>query len=253
MTTRRIGAALGALMVAAGPAVAQAQPVQQDAWRFALTPYIWFAGIGGEATLPRQSRDFDADFGDVLSNLDLAAMAMFEARRGRFSLVVDGLYLGQDVSVTTPRNLAFRGGRAELDATQLAAVGLVRAIEQPGFGLDVGAGMRAWWIDTEVTLNPGLAAGRSAKGSANFTDPILAMRAEVRLSERWSFSAYGDIGGFNTGSRLTWQVLGAVSWQATQNTSLQLGYRHLAVDFSRGDLALDLSFGGPILGATIRF
>ena len=126
-------------------------------------------------------------------------------------------------------------------------------MEQPGFGIDVGAGMRAWWIDTEVTLNAGLAAGRSAKGSARFTDPILAMRAELRLSDQWSFSAYGDIGGFDTGSRLTWQVLGAVSWQATQSTSLQLGYRHLAVDVSRGDLALDLSFGGPILGGTIRF
>ena len=253
MTAQRIGAALGALMLAVAPGSAWAETAQPDGWRFALTPYIWFAGIGGEASLPRQSRDFDADFGDVLSNLDLAAMAVFEARRGRFSLIVDGLYLGQDVGVTTPRNLALRGGSAELNATQLAAVGLVRAIEQPGFGLDVGAGLRTWWIDTEVTLNPGLLTGRSAKGSANFTDPLLAMRAEVRLSDRLSFFAYGDVGGFDTGSRLTWRVLGAVSWQATQATSLQLGYRHLAVDVSRSDLALDLSFGGPILGVTIRF
>ncbi len=253
MTARWIGAALGALMLAAAPGSARAETAPSDGWRFALTPYIWFAGVAGEATLPRQNRDFDADFGDVLSNLDVAAMAMFEARRGRFSLVVDGLYLGQDVSVTTPRNLAFRGGSAELNATQLAAVGLVRAIDQPGFGLDVGAGLRSWWIDTEVTLAPGLLTGRSAKGSANFTDPLLAMRAEVRLSDHWSFFAYGDIGGFDTGSRLTWQVLGGVSWQATQGTSLQLGYRHLSVDVSRSDLALDLSFGGPILGVTIRF
>ena len=253
MTARWIGAALGALMLAAAPGSARAETAPSDGWRFALTPYIWFAGVAGEATLPRQNRDFDADFGDVLSNLDVAAMAMFEARRGRFSLVVDGLYLGQDVGVTTPRNLAFRGGSAELNATQLAAVGMVRAFEQPGFGLDVGAGLRSWWIDTEVTLNPGLLTGRSAKGSANFTDPLLAMRAEVRLSDRLSFFAYGDIGGFDTGSRLTWQVLGAVNWQATQATSLQLGYRHLAVDASRSDLVLDLSFGGPILGVTIRF
>ena len=253
MRPRQIGAAFGATMLAVAPAAAQGQAAQPDGWRFSLTPYIWFAGVGGEATLPRQSRDFDVDFGDVLSNLDLAAMAMVEARRGRFSLLVDGLYLGQDVDVTTPRNLAFQGGKAELNTTQLAALGLVRVVEQPGFGLDVGAGLRAWWIDTEVTLTPGLAAGRRAKGSANFTDPLLAMRAEVQLSERWSFSAYGDIGGFDTGSRLTWQVLGAVSWQATQNTSLQLGYRHLAIDFSRSDLGLDLYFGGPILGATIRF
>jgi hypothetical protein len=115
----------------------------------------------------------------VLSNLDLAAMATLEARRGRFSLVVDGLYLGQELSVTTSRSLAFRVGSAELNATQLAAVGLVRAVEQLGFGLDVGAGLRAWWIYTEVTLDPGLLTGPRAKGSANFTDSLLAMRAEV--------------------------------------------------------------------------
>jgi hypothetical protein len=70
MTARCIGAALGALMLAAAPGSARAETAQVDGWRFALTPYIWFAGVAGEATLPRQSRDFDAVFGDVLSKLD---------------------------------------------------------------------------------------------------------------------------------------------------------------------------------------
>lgn len=68
MTAQQISAALGALMLAAAPGLARAETAQPDGWRFALTPYIWFAGVAGEATLPRQSRDFDADFGDVLSD-----------------------------------------------------------------------------------------------------------------------------------------------------------------------------------------
>lgn len=244
---------LAALLVCVAAAPARSQEAQRG-WRFALTPYLWAASLAGETTLPRQTRDFDADFGDLLADLELALMGTFEARyAGRLSLVLDAMTLSTEQGFATPRNLAFAGGRSELTATQLSALGLLRVWQEPGFGLDLGAGMRAWWVENKVTLNPGLAAGRSASVSADFNDPILALRAEFRLAERWSALAYADIGGFDTASRLTWQVVGAVGWQATENVSVQAGYRHLAVDRARADLALDLAFGGPMIGVTFRF
>ncbi|WP_237216795.1 porin family protein [Falsiroseomonas oryziterrae] len=226
----------------------------QAGWRFAVTPYLWAAGVSGTATLPRETRDFDVDFGDVLSDLNLALMGSFEARYGgRLSLILDAMTLSVEEDFATPRGVAFAGGRSELTATQLSAVGLLRIWQEPGFGLDLGAGMRAWWVENKVTLNPGLAAGRSSSASADFVDPILALRVEFRLAERWSAVAYADIGGFDTSSRLTWQLFGAVSWQATESVSVQAGYRYLAVERERGDLGLDLGFGGPLLGVTFRF
>ncbi len=120
--------------------------------------------------------------------------------------------------------LVVERGDGELTATQLSALGLVRVWQEPGFCLDLGAGMRAWWVENKVTFNPGLAAGRSDSVSADFIDPILALRAEFRLAARWSALACADIGGFDTASRLTWQVVGAVGWQAMESVSVQAGY-----------------------------
>jgi opacity protein-like surface antigen len=126
-------------------------------------------------------------------------------------------------------------------------------VEAPGFGLDVGAGLRAWWLDTRITLNPGALPGRSTTSTSNFADPILALRAEVMLSESIALVGYADIGGFDTSSKSTWQMLGAVSWRITDSISAHLGYRHLALERARRDFDGDFALSGPILGASFRF
>ena len=232
------------------PAVAE-EPA--SGWRFAVTPYLWAAGVTGDATLPRRTQDFAVDFDDLLSDLNFALMGSVEARNGRLSLILDGMTLTTEDGAATPRGVAFSGATARLTTTQLGLLALGRVWEGEGAGLDLGAGLRAWWLDTRVSLAPGLAAGRSTSASTELVDPILAVRAEFRLAPRWSALAYADVGGFDIGSRLTWQLLGAVSWQASERVSVQAGYRHLAVESDRGGLAVDLALGGPILGLTLRF
>ena len=241
--------------IAQGPAAAPpvAPGAAQDGWRFSLTPYAWLAGVSGEASLPRRSRDFDAEFGDILSALQFGAMGIFEARRGRFGMVVDALTLTIEQDISTPRSALFRGGDTRLTATQVSLVGLVRVVETPSWNLDLGAGARAWWFDGTVSLNAGLEPARSASGSTNFADPLLAIRYNVELAERIGFTAYADIGGFGTGSKLTWQVLAAFHWQATESIAAHLGYRHIAIEMERGAVALDMALSGPIIGASFRF
>lgn len=252
-TARRIGCAMSALLLAAMPAVAQEREGLADRWRFSLTPYVWFAGISGDLSLPRQSRDFDVDFGDTLSALKFGAMGIFEARRGRFGLVVDAVTLTTEEDFSTPRSVLFSSGTSRLTTTEISLIGLVRVAEKPRWNLDLGAGFRGWWIDSKVSLNPGVAPARSASGSANFIDPLLALRYNVGLSERFDFSVYADIGGSDTDSRLTWQVLAALNWQATDSISAHVGYRHISIDVSRGSIDLSTALSGPIIGATFRF
>jgi hypothetical protein len=57
------------------------EPAVSDGWTFSVTPYFWAAGISGEAAqfgLPVVG--IDADFSDILDNLDFAAMAIVDAR-----------------------------------------------------------------------------------------------------------------------------------------------------------------------------
>jgi hypothetical protein len=182
MKARAIAHAHAALAVCARPATAEDSD-RAEAWRFHLTPYVWLAGVSGTVELPRREAEFGADFGDVLSNLSIGAMGTFEARRGRFGVLVDALYLELEQDVTTPRGIAFGGGETRLTAAEFAALGLYRAIEQPGGSLDLGAGLRAWQLDAKVTLNSGLAERRTATASPSWADPILALRGHLRLSD----------------------------------------------------------------------
>lgn len=224
-----------------------------EGWGFSVTPYVWFAGISGDATLRDRTASGSADFGNVLDDLDFAFMTSAEVRYGRFGVLADFLYMDLSQGVSTPRDLAFRGGTGTVTATGLGFAAMFRVIEDPRGSLDVGAGIRPWWVDTRLRLNPGLVPGRTFSTSANWTDPIIALRGHIRLSEQFSLTAYGDIGGFGVGSDFTWQAMGTLNWQPHNWLVLSAGWRHLAFDFENGETSLDMAISGPILGASFRF
>ena len=252
-TTRRVGYGMAALLLAAAPAAAQMVPATTNDWRFALTPYIWGSGISGNVSLPGHSADLNADFGDVLDAMEFAYMAQFEAWKGRFGILMDGFVLMTESDFATPRGAAFRGGSADMTTAALSVVGLVRAYQDERVGIDLGAGLRAWSVDSKITLNPGALPGSSASSSTTFADPIIAFRAHVALTDRWVLNTYADIGGFNTQSDLTWQVTGTLGYHINQRFSFHAGYRYMTLERSRGDKALDIDMSGPLIGLTYRF
>ena len=71
----------------------------------------------------------------------------------------------------------------------------------------------------------------------------------------------GDIGGFDVGSRFSWNLLGAYSWQIGARDGLTysgiLGYRLLSVDYVQGSGAArseyDVLQHGPLMGLTVNF
>lgn len=249
---RRLWLAMSVLAFGTVGAAAE-EPARQESLEFSVTPYIWLAGVDGDATIGDRSRAGSADFGDILTDLKFAFMGSAELRYGRFGLVGDFLNFEFKQGVTTPHNMLFAGGTGSMNATGLALVALFRAVDDPRFSLDLGAGIRPWWVDTKLHLNAGLAAARTFSASDNWTDPILALRAHGRLSEQFGLTAYADIGGFNVGSKLTWQFLATVDWQPKDWLVFHAGWRYLAFDFENGERKLDMHMGGPILGATFRF
>lgn len=247
---------VAAAVVLFGTAPAVAQDSAPAAWQFTATPYLWIAGLDGAlgTPFPREPRvDISASFGDTLAGLDgVPVIGAAEVRYGRFGVVGDIIHLPLEQDVTA-RGALFSSGEVRITTTGAALVGLYRVLDRPGGSLDLGGGIRPWWVTTKLTLDAGRAQARSAKASAQWVDPVISARGHVRLSERFGFSAYGDIGGFGAGSEFTWQVLGTLDWQAKDWLRVHVGYRHLEFDFQRSRLNLDVSLSGPIIGATIRF
>lgn len=245
---RRLAVAVTGLLVAASAGVLPAR-ARETPWQFAVTPYLWLAGVTGSTTTPASGIDFDTDFHDIFRKLSgLPIMLTGEIRKGPVGVVLDLMWLEVSSEIDT-RNILFNDGKARLSTLQVSATGLYRVINQPAGKLDIGAGVRFWSISTKASLNAGLLPAASAKRDETFADPILAARFEFLLGGRWSLTAYGDVGGFGISSDVTWQALGTLNYRAADWVDVRLGWRHLGVD--RDKVNVDLS--GPIVAATFRF
>jgi hypothetical protein len=216
-----------------------------------------------------------------------ALMGFFEARKGRFSVFSDLVYLkiGLDGSMTRSRGVdelnatvgASAGLKFEMFIAELAAAYEVArwgATSVPGSGtaVDVFAGARGWWQKADAslalsgTLNVGdltLNADRTvtASGNVGWVDPLIGLRLRHQFAPGLNFMASGDVGGFGVGSKFSWQALAAVNYDFYVGKSViwsgMAGYKALFVDYSKGSglthYEYDMTMHGPIFGVTARF
>ena len=66
-----------------------------DGWEFTVAPYLWMAGPDGDVTVKGTKSSVDADFGDILDNLDVGAQGYFEASIGSRTTAAACLELAQ--------------------------------------------------------------------------------------------------------------------------------------------------------------
>jgi hypothetical protein len=244
------------LMFAAIGSSAQAQTnsAKSDSWTFGLTPYVWLAGLEGDvatiAALPPIS--VDAGFDDIIENIDFTLMVAAEARRGRFGLLADISYLSLSVEGDTPGTL-FDGGEIESETLFATFAGAYRTLESDHVDLDLLAGLRLWYVETEIDLDAGLLPGQGVEDDEFWADPIIGLRANAALGHRFFLTGTADIGGFGVSSDFTWQVLGTLGYEFNDWFAARVGYRHLDVDYEDDGFLWDVAMSGPILGATFRF
>jgi hypothetical protein len=246
-----MGCALGAMALVAMPAAAQTSRVE-DGWQIALTPYVWFTGVSGDATVRGESGSLNADFGDLFDNLKFAFSGFAEARNGRFSIVTDFMYYNLQQGIPVPGG-AHPGGSTRLKTTEFSTIGLLTLAESNAYRFEVGGGFRIWWMTNDINLDAGRLPARSISANTNWIDPIISARGTLRLSDSWSATLYGDVGGFGAGSDLTWQALATLDWRVRENVTASIGYRWIYIDYAKGQADVNLNMTGPMIGGTIRF
>lgn len=229
-----------------------AQPAAAaDKWDFTFSPYLWAAGLEGTVGIGGTVSEIDLSFSDILENLDIGAMGHFEARKGRWAFLFDGLWLQLESRGSTPGPL-FSGSEVDVEEIRLAAQVSYRAIEGPTT-LDLLAGASYFSLDTEISLLPGIRPGRKVSSKNEWVDPVIGFILNHRMSERWFATLRGDIGGFGAASDLTWQAMAGIGCQTSSWSSIFLGYRHLVIDYEESDFIYDTETTGFVLGAKLSF
>ena len=229
----------------------QNAPAADDGWEFTLSPYAWAAGLNGSVGIGNVVSEVDLSFGDILENLDIGAMLHFEARKGRWAFLFDGFWLKLDADADTPGPL-FSGANVEVEELRLAALVSYRVLEG-STTLDLLAGASYFSIDTELNLLPGQVSAASLSQSEDWVDPVIGFHLRHEHCERWFTMLRGEVGGFDLGSDLTWQVMGGVGYRVGESSDVFFGYRHLKIDYSENNFTYDTETSSFILGMNFFF
>src|SRR5262245_9665175 len=229
-TKSLLAAALaGVALFAPRHAAAQAE----EPWRFSVMPYLWLPSVDGKLNYgppPRGggSANVNIDTSTILDNLDFAFMINGEARKGRWLIATDVIYLDFGHIDSSVRNVTFdlgpRGrievGAGENSGTQSklkgwlwTTVGGYAAVQDPRWNLDVLGGFRLlsleastnWQLNASLTATDPISGGTAIfvrQGSASKSDSIWAgivgAKGRAKLGDTpWFVNYYGDIGGWS--------------------------------------------------------
>jgi len=248
---RRAAAAIGlALVAVCAPLAARAQPA--DAWQFEATPYLWAAGMQGDAGVGRLTAEgVEASFSDVVKSLRAGFMGAFEGRKDRFGFLVDVMYL--QLSQTKPAPLPLFGDvHARPTQQAYALAGTWRAL--PGAApVDLVVGVRINDVKLDLDLSSSALApnGRTVVRSRSWADGFVGVRAQYPIAPQWSLVGYVDLGG--GGSDFTWQALAGVNYAISPTMTAKFGYRYLKVDYHRNEFLYDIATSGIYAGMGFRF
>jgi len=263
------GTALAALLACA-PMAAVAQQAS-DAWQYNATIYGWLPDIGGKTTFPAGSgSSINVDASQIIDNLKFTFMGTFEARKGRWGLFTDVIYLDVGNSKSTTRDLAVDGhplpvgvtADATLDLKSLVwtLAGTYGVVNDPGATMDVLAGARL--IDLKQTLgwqfSADLGAGSvpARSGSSEIkvtkTDGIVGVKGRVNFgaNREWFVPYYFDIGTGQTD--LTWQAVGGLGYAFKWGEVFAV-WRYLDYNFKSSAKIEDVNFNGPALGVAFHW
>jgi hypothetical protein len=235
-------------LMLAGPAAAQT-----SGWSFAVSPYVWVPGITASVDTAWGTVEVDKSGSDVLSKLDVAFMGAFEARNGRWGMIVDLFYADLSQSQATPLGLLFSQARIETEAKALSAYAAYRIHEDERVSIDLMAGLRVNSVDIDLSLSPGLLPGQRFGIGETWVDPLIGGRMRFAITDHWFATAFADVGGVDVGSDLTWQVFASLGYQFNERWSVQGGWRYVAIDKSIDGRDVENDFSGPLLGFTARF
>ena len=251
-----LAASAGIILFVPVPAGA-ADADTSSGWKYGATIYLWAAGSHGELA---NGEDFDIDFDETLKNLDMAFMGTLEARKSKWLVLLDVVYLDMKVNDSTSVQVPVLpvGPTVKADADVE-----LKAWFWNGFGgynvwdtqqgtLDLIAGARYFNLDVDIeargSIGP-LTGSKDFEPSVDVLDGVVGVRGHINLDKNWYLPYQLDAG---TGqSDYTWQLLAGAGYRFGWG-NVFLTYRRIEWNFDSAAVdSFDLS--GPLLGARFNF
>jgi hypothetical protein len=230
-----------------------AQEKSADDWQFGAQVYLW----GATMKIHTPAGDpVTFNFGTILKNLDIAAMTTFDARKNKFSMLTDVIYM--NLSTDRKNDGEFNGVPIPIEGKLtvgmkswvLNLVGGYNLIDNGKNVFDIAAGARYLDVEVPVTVKLNDNKAKNSKGGSGW-DGVIGLKGRHYFPDGYYFNYYADVG---TGySKLTWQSAVNFSYDYKKFTGI-VGYRYLKWNFKNDQPALDdLVIHGPYISAKFSF
>ena len=189
----------------------------------------------------------------------MALMGLLEARKDKWTLLADVIYLNVSGDQTSTANLINRPVTAKLDVGLkgwiVTAAGSYAIKETDSSRLDLLAGGRYLYMDADLdfrvsAVGPFGPWREKVSESGHVLDGIVGLRGRTSLSDKWYLTYHADIGAGD--SDLTWQALVGLNYRFSK-VDAAFGYRYLKWEFDDNDTFDDLDLSGPYAGARFSF
>jgi hypothetical protein len=244
---------------------AQTQPANQTTspstiapspndWYEVVSPYLWFPGIHGTVGAKGKLTSVHASATDLLSNFRFGLMGEVDFHYKRFIAPVDLMWvrLGDD-SALPVNEFGATSANAKMGELLFTPKIGYEVIHLKMLEVDALTGFRYWHLSQDVQFSPA-SLGLNFSASQNWVDPLVGGRIVTPLSPKMEVIIAGDVGGWNVGSQLEYQIVGLLGYKIKPAWTLQAGYRYLDVNFRGGQGAVfDAVMSGVFFGVSINF
>jgi hypothetical protein len=227
-------------------------PAASSGWDFAVTPYLFAAGLSGTVGARGRTVSVDASFGSIWDRFDFGVMGTFEAHKGDLVFLGDMMYISLSNDRQTPGDL-FSGIKTKSKLFMLDPEVGYRALNVEGGSIDLLVGVRYWHVKNSLTFQAGRLPQVDASQSRDWADLVFGARGIMRLSPRVFLSGKFDAGGFGISSDFTGQAFGGVGINVKPRLAIVGGYRYLFVNYKSGGFTFNAAMSGPIVGAKFKF
>ena len=213
-------------------------------WEFILTPYLWAISLNGTSQVgPFPPLDIDADFGDLLDNLNMALAAHMELHRGKWAIALDPMWAQLEMDLGDD-------GSAEINISLIELWGSYKLT--PNWEILGGARFQEQDIDVEPGL-PSPPFPESVGLKEDWLDWFLGARFDYGLSPKWRIVGRGDVtlaGDSDSG----YSASLFFNRKIRKTMMLNLGYRYMKTEYYNDvNYAWDVDQHGPVIGYTWSF
>jgi hypothetical protein len=216
-----------------------------DDWDVVLTPYVWAVGIDGDIQAGGEDINVAQSFSDIVENLDMGAEGILEFNKGRWVNFLQADYISMDTG-DIDTHIAGVDGDLEFKST-IATFGTGYRFETGKRStLDVMAGVRFTRFEARISIQ----TQSNANGDEDLYDGVLVLRPRLNITGDWYFSPTMSVGAGD--SELTWEMSPQFMYDCGKY-QFRIGYRNLNYDFEKGNLQMDQSMRGPMIGMGMQF